>query len=317
MPFPKHLLLLALITFSAVAGSQAEIKVQSDQKVAFMGDSITQFGWDRPDGYVRLVAEALESAGVKIVVVPAGISGNTSRDMLGRIDGSVISQKPDWMTLSCGVNDVWHHDATHVDLEPYKANITSIVDKAQAAGIKVVILTATVIQENDNAENQALAPYNDFLRQLAKERNLPLADLNSMCWKSLEANPANRLTVDGVHMNPMGNMLMARGVLEAFGMAPAQIDTFEKKWSESPSATSLRAQISFDASAPVSMKEYNAMSVLAKEQNLSTDQFQANLLFDALRTVLKAHEQDPAFTPALARDELQKAFAQKIEEAAK
>ena len=282
-----------------------------------MGDSLTQFGWDRPGGYVHLVAEALESGGVKIAVVPAGISGNTSRDMLGRIDRSVISQKPDWMTLSCGVNDVWHRDATHVDLEPYKANITSIVDKAQAAGIKVVILTPTVIQEGDNPDNQALAPYNDFLRQLAKERNLPLADLNAMCWKALKANPAGHLTVDGVHMNPMGNMLMARGVLEAFGMPPAQIDAFEKKWSESPNAASILAKVTIGATVPVSLKEYNAMGTLAKDQKISTDQLQTNLLFEALRTVLKAHEQDPAFTPAQAQDELQKAFAQKIKEAAK
>ena len=317
MSFPKHLVLLAFISFSLAGSSQAEIKVQSGQKVAFMGDSITQFGWDRPGGYVHLVAEALESAGVKIAVVPAGISGNTSRNMLDRVDKSVISQKPDWMTLSCGVNDVWHHDASHVDLEPYKANITAIVDKAQAAGIKVVILTATVIQESDNPDNQALAPYNDFLRQLAKERNLPLADLNAMCWKSLKSDPSNHLTVDGVHMNPLGNMLMARGVLEAFGMAPAQVDAFEKKWSESPTAASILAKLSLGVSVPVSLKEYNAMSTLAREQKISTDQFQANLLFQALRTVLKAHEQDPAFALAQAQDELQKAFAQKIKEATK
>ena len=155
MPFPKHILFLAFVTFSSVVGIRAEIKVQSGQKVAFMGDSITQFGWDRPGGYVHLVADALESSDIKIAVISAGISGNTSRNMLDRLDKSVISKKPDWMTLSCGVNDVWHHDATHVDLEPYKANITAIVDKAQAAGIKVVILTATVISESDNTDNQA------------------------------------------------------------------------------------------------------------------------------------------------------------------
>lgn len=27
--------------------------------------------------------------------------------MLARLDASVISKDPDWMLLSCGVNDVW------------------------------------------------------------------------------------------------------------------------------------------------------------------------------------------------------------------
>ena len=51
-----------------------------------------------------------------------------------------------WMTLSCGVNDVWHGERG-VPLSAYKKNITEIVEKAQAAGIKVMILTATMIGE--------------------------------------------------------------------------------------------------------------------------------------------------------------------------
>ena len=318
----KSLLLCTVVSLGLVTASQAQIKVQTGQKVAFMGDSITQFGWDRVGGYVHLVAEALESAGVKIAVVPAGVSGNTSKNMLDRVDRAVIAQKPDWMTLSCGVNDVWHKDASHVDLEPYKANITAIVDKAQAAGIKVMILTATMIQENDNADNQTLAAYNDFLRQLAKERNLPLADLNALCWKALKTTPAapgarSLLTVDGVHMNADGNMLMARGVLEACGMASAQIDAFEKQWRVSPTATSVTAQLNLSSTSPASLATAKGLNDLAAEQKLSLVDLQRNLLFESLRAVMKAHENDAAFTPAQAQVEIQKAFGQKIEEAVK
>ena len=71
--------------------------------------------------------------------------------MLARLDKDVISKKPQWMTLSCGVNDVWHFKLKlgkrtfqGVGLEDYKKNIRAIVDKAQAAGIKVMILTSTM-----------------------------------------------------------------------------------------------------------------------------------------------------------------------------
>ena len=63
----------------------------------------------------------------KIEVIPAGVGGNTSKDMLARLDRDVLSKKPDWMTLSCGVNDVWH-GATGVPLDQYQQNITSIVE---------------------------------------------------------------------------------------------------------------------------------------------------------------------------------------------
>ena len=102
--------------------------------------------------------------------IGAGISGHKSNDMLARLDRDVIGRKPDWVTISCGVNDVWH-GATGVPLEPYKKNMTEIVDKCQAAGIKVVLLTSTMITEDAGAVfNQKLAAYNDFLRELAKEK---------------------------------------------------------------------------------------------------------------------------------------------------
>ena len=314
----KSFLLITFVSLGFACGSQAQssegLKVQNGQKVAFLGDSITQFGWQRPGGYVRLVAAGLESAGAKIVPVPAGISGNTSKDMLGRLEKDVINQKPDWMTLSCGVNDVWH-GPTGVELEPYKANITSIVDKAQAAGIKVMILTATVINENDNPNNQKLAAYNEFLRQLAKEKNLALADLNAAFWKSYESKPAstNPLTCDGVHMNPEGNMLMARGVLEGFGMSPAQLGKFEAAWRNSPDAASAMGNVQLSSAAPISLAQYNALNAVAKERKISVGQLQSILLFDALRVVFKAHDQDATLTPEKVQSELPPVFKQQVE----
>src|SRR5258707_6468711 len=101
----------------------------------------------------------LAANGFEATPIPAGISGHKSNQMLERLDRDVISKKPNWMTLSCGVNDVWH-GANGVPLAEYKKNITQIVDKAQAAGTKVMILTATVIGEDlKNDNNKKLADY--------------------------------------------------------------------------------------------------------------------------------------------------------------
>ena len=163
----------------------------------------------------------------------------------------MLSKKPQWMTLSCGVNDVWHgkrgvplddaaaakpgeYDGNVSERGTYKKNITAIIEKASAAGAKPVILTATVIQEAlDNAENARLAPYNDFLRSLAKEKHLPLADLNELFQERIkkEAKPGTKtVTSDGVHMNGEGNKLMAIGVLQAFGLNAAELEKAKASW---------------------------------------------------------------------------------------
>ena len=98
----------ATLAFSGILTVSAEIAVKDGQKVAFMGDSITQGGWDNKRGYVNLVIAGLDANGVKATPVPAGISGHKSNQMLARLKKDVLDKNPDWMTLSCGVNDVWH-----------------------------------------------------------------------------------------------------------------------------------------------------------------------------------------------------------------
>jgi len=224
-------LVLAAIPLAA----SAEIAVKSGEKVAFLGDSITQGGWSNPKGYVKLIVAGLKANGVEIDPVPAGISGHKSNQMLERLERDVLSKKPQWMTLSCGVNDVWH-GVKGVPLEDYKKNIREIVDKCAAANVKVVILTATVIKEQlDSPDNQKLAAYNDFLRDLAKEKKLPVADLNAMFQERIKAanTPDKKvLTSDGVHMNGDGNEVMAEGVLRAFGVDDAGMAKAKEAWSK-------------------------------------------------------------------------------------
>lgn len=242
---------------SAKGGAQAvRLAVNKGDKIVFMGDSITEGGSADPNGYVNLVVRALNQQGLEVTHFGAGVSGQKSNDMLARVDADVISQKPQWLLLSCGVNDVWHFKLrlgrqkfVGVPLEDYKKNITSIIEKAQAANIKVMILTATMIGEDSERElNKDLAPYNEFLREIAKQKNCLLADLNEDMRKTLAGMPdvkgpakmfgergykrdiRNKLTTDGCHMNQLGNIMMAKGVLKAFGVGDDKIAAAEKSW---------------------------------------------------------------------------------------
>ncbi|MFK7852232.1 MAG: SGNH/GDSL hydrolase family protein [Akkermansiaceae bacterium] len=220
---------LSLICISAFHFSltaQAEVIIQKGDKIAFLGDSITQAG-AKPGGYCNLIIEALNEKGLEVTPQYAGISGHKSNQMLARLEKDVLSHKPQGMTLSCGVNDVWH-GKRGVELEDYKKNITSIVDQAQAAGIKVIILTSTMIKEDQTNElNQKLKGYNDFLVKLSKDKKCLLADLNGLMQeavKTMEKNQkGNTVTSDGVHMNSAGNKMMAKGILEVMGFSDEEL----------------------------------------------------------------------------------------------
>ena len=316
----------AFLTFLPVnfsARADDGILVKDGQKVAFMGDSITAQGWEVPGGYVKLVTEGLETLGVKIVPIPAGVGGNTSLNMLNRLDRDVLSKKPDWLTLSCGVNDVWH-GADGVALEPYEKNITSIVDQAQAAGIKVVILTATVIGEDlPNEANTKLIPYNTFLRKLAKERDLPIADENQAFQDAIKTTPplpGTKLLThdDGVHPDSEGHLVMARTLLTAFGATPSQIAKVEQIWLDAPASANVGSTLAFHVGEPITIRQYRALKVAADQQKLSVDIFCVKIFYEAMLDAAKTHASDPTPpTESAVEGEMQKGFLAKVAEITK
>lgn len=262
----RSIIATAVITLATLS-SYADIQVKDGDRVAFLGDSITQGGNSAPGGYLHLVANGLKAAGVNIAIVPAGISGHKSDQMLARVDNDVLSKKPQWMLLSCGVNDVWH-GARGVPLEAYKTNIAKIVRKAQDAGVKVMILTSTMIREDQqNPENQKLIAYNDYLRELAKEKGCLLADLNRDMQAALEVakKTGERITSDGVHMAFGGNKMMAKGILRAFGVEEAKLSEIVAAWDALPGTAS--------QNIPLSQIEYQEIYKAAKSQNLSVQDY--------------------------------------------
>ena len=263
--------------------------VKSGDKIAFLGDSITAQGASGPGGYVRLVISGLEANGIKAEAVPAGISGHKSNQMLERLERDVLSKKPTWMTLSCGVNDVWHGEKG-VPLDQYQQNIAKIVERCQAAGVKVMILTSTMIKEDQaNELNQKLAAYNAFLRKLAGEKQCALADLNAEMQAALaqakktQPRPqgGNYLTRDGVHMNPEGNQMMALGVLQGFGLAAPQLAKASAYWLDLPGTCELAAQ------AKLSQRQYQQLSALAAQKKCSVDTLVGTALTQSVAALVK------------------------------
>ena len=226
-------LALAAATVSLAACAFGEILVKDGDTLAFLGDSITEYGQKNPDGYVNLTLRALAAEGVKVVPIKAGRGGHKSNDMLKRLDHDVLSKKLRWMTFSCGVNDVWHfYHGRGVTLEDYKKNVTEIFDKCAASNCTVIVLTATMFESREchhKDANEKLAPYNAWLREEAKRRGLPLADLNALMWKAHEADSDVVLTRDGVHMAASGDRLLARGVLTAMGVAESRFEAIERE----------------------------------------------------------------------------------------
>ncbi|MEI6520556.1 MAG: SGNH/GDSL hydrolase family protein [bacterium] len=211
------------LTLAANAPQEkVELLVKAGDKLAFMGDSITAQG-----GYVRLAQYVLNTnyPDLKPVIINTGVSGQKAENMEPRFEKDMkLAEKPAFTFISVGINDVWHRvGAPHQQavLDTYKANVAKMVDKGQAAGAQVVLLTPTIIQEDvKNEGNIRLDMYVAAMKDIAAEKKCKIIDLHAMFINALNTKPAGlRLTADGVHMNPYGDAMMAIGVLRALGVS--------------------------------------------------------------------------------------------------
>ncbi|HEU4751708.1 MAG TPA: SGNH/GDSL hydrolase family protein, partial [Armatimonadota bacterium] len=237
--------LATLLAVAAIAGltaaparaSQGPIDLKHVHRIVTLGDSITQ-GGGRPGGYVWLIDQYLQALypEQKIEVINAGISGHKSNDMLARFQRDVLDKKPDVVTISVGINDVWHgftpeHPAGYgprrVPLEQYRKNVETMIQEAQKAGVKVVLFTTTIFEDQPNSiRNLRVASYNDALRDLAREYGAVLADQNAAFMAAWAKNRPSgvKLTSDQVHMAPGGDALMARTALLALGVSEKALE---------------------------------------------------------------------------------------------
>ncbi|MCY2952016.1 MAG: SGNH/GDSL hydrolase family protein [Planctomycetota bacterium] len=219
---------LALIG-PAPSDSPKELQLQQANTIVAIGDSITQGG-----GYLRDIDAVLaqQYPDLKIPkVINVGISGQKAEDLVKRFDKDVVQRKPAFVTLSIGINDVWHRlNKPHDEkvLAAYRDNVAEMVDAAQAAGIKVILLAPTLISEDPAADgNQRLLMYIAAEKQIAADKKCQFVDLHAMFLHALKHKPAdekgNWITSDGVHMNPRGDAAMAIGVLRALGVPDQKI----------------------------------------------------------------------------------------------
>jgi lysophospholipase L1-like esterase len=212
----------ALALIDPVTGPTGGVRLQAGMRIAAIGDSITEAG-----GYLRAMEAVLDQRFGAMRIPPilnVGVSGHKAEDLAARFARDVLADGPDLVMISVGINDVWHRlDQPHDErvLASFAGHLEQMVTAAQDAGIEPMLLAPTVIEENGNSEgNRRLAQYVGAGREVAERNGCTYVDLHALFLAAIgsAASREGRLTDDGVHMLPLGDVLMAVGVLRALGV---------------------------------------------------------------------------------------------------
>ena len=196
------------------------------KKIVFFGDSITELGVNK-GGYIDLLNNRIANNGQsnQYELLGAGIGGNKIYDLYLRLEKDVLNKNPDVVVVWVGVNDVWHKSmmGTGTDYDKFGLFYDAVVQKMQAKGAKVILVTPAVIGERNNQSNPQdgeLNLYSNWIRQYATQKNIALVDCRKLFLDySAKNNPKQVdmgiLTYDRVHLNDAGNQLVADAIWEA------------------------------------------------------------------------------------------------------
>jgi lysophospholipase L1-like esterase len=211
---------LAVVTF-ALAGCGTS---GCGPLIVCFGDSITEQGGKR-GGYVGITAALFREAcpHLDARLIAAGASGSRVPDLERRCEADVLARRPDAVVVMIGINDVWHtqRGGGTPRLE-FEAGLRRLVQRLQAARIRVILCTPGVIGEKPagmNPLDTILDDYADVTRQVAIEAAAELVDLRRKFKQYLEkhnpgAAPDGILTYDGVHLTATGNRLVAEALVK-------------------------------------------------------------------------------------------------------
>ncbi len=215
----KHVKLFSIITLFSIVFLSMAMRAKP-KKIIFFGDSVTQMGV-QGNGYINLLKKKVDPN--QFELVGAGIGGNKVYDLYLRMEDDVLSKKPDLVFIYVGINDVWHKlgARTGTDYDKYLKFYQALIHKIQANGSKIVLCTPTVIGEKKNDANEVdedLNLYAKGIRELAAKNNLLLCDLRKAFVDYENANNTTDaekgvLTTDKVHLNDIGNKLVADTML--------------------------------------------------------------------------------------------------------
>ncbi|TSB47291.1 SGNH/GDSL hydrolase family protein [Alkalicoccobacillus porphyridii] len=204
-----------------------EWKIQD--KLILIGDSITENGrFEDPEdvgiGYASFIHHYLtvKHPEAKLQILNKGISGDRITDLEARWDRDVLAHKPDWVSISIGINDVWkqfeHPEMEQVDIQRFEQTYEYLIKQTlEQTEAKIILMEPTIIEEHaDSDENLALKSYVEVVHRLAETYKLLLVPTHQAFISYLNSESPVPLTTDGVHMNTKGDILMASTWLETF-----------------------------------------------------------------------------------------------------
>jgi len=191
------------------ANARVAVPAKNEQRVVFMGDSITD-AWVQPRFGAFFPGKPY---------IGRGISGQTTPQMLLRFREDVIAIQPKVVVILAGTNDIAGNTGP-IALGETEGNVASMAELARANGIRVVLSSVLPVsnygrdREGDPLEMRIKRPpekileLNAWIKEYAAEKGHVYLDYFPATADD-QGLLKKELSEDGLHPNALGYAVMA------------------------------------------------------------------------------------------------------------
>jgi acyl-CoA thioesterase I len=185
----------------AIPQSSATLNDKRPLIVCF-GDSLTAgYGAEAGKSYPDFLQTDLDAKGYQYRVVNQGVSGNTTKDGVQRLD-DIVELKPEVVVVEFGGND----GLRGVPIADSRKNLDHIVDTLKAGGAKVVVAGITL---PPNYGPDYIHQFNETYVLLAKKYDVPMLPF---LLKNVYG-VTGLMQADNTHATAAGNRIVAENLL--------------------------------------------------------------------------------------------------------
>jgi lysophospholipase L1-like esterase len=238
----QRLSLLSLLLFVAFplhaqqAAAPADFQIVDGDRVVFYGDSITEQRLYSTDIEVFVLTRFPDR---HVTFFHSGVGGDrVSGGKYGPIDlrlhRDVFDHQPTVVTIMLGMNDGFYRASDPDILASYETGYRSIVDAIlkQLPDARLTLLKPSPYDDVTRPAmlpggyNKVLQQFGGFVGELATEKHLSVADLNTPVVEALQNTKEKNTSLDTllipdrIHPGPAIHWIMAESVLKAWNAKP-------------------------------------------------------------------------------------------------
>ena len=180
-------------------------------KILFQGDSITDYnrGLEDPHilgtGYPSIVAPELQKRhpDTEFEFINLSVGGNTTADLLSRVQKDFIDVQPDIVSILIGINDTWHRaeNRSWISDEQFEKQYRTVLDAIrEKTRAKIVMLEQFLLPAEDKLYfREDLDPKIQVTRKLAREYADLFIPLDGILAAACVKTDYRVFSADGVH----------------------------------------------------------------------------------------------------------------------